>query len=190
MNKGGLGPPFVVLGRVALCGGLVLSPACVDAWAQPVAVVVYRCPGPPVLYTDALTAPQAQAQHCRPIEGTPLNAGAAPVRSLSRPKAASASLSSASQASTAASVPAPEALALQREREGQALRILQTELAREEQRLEALRVEFNQGQPERRSDEKNAVKYQGRVDALRAALVRKEADIAALKREIGLRSAR
>ena len=73
-----------------------------------------------------------------------------------------------------ASVSTAEAMTLQREREVQALRILQAELSREEQRVEALRLEFNRS----------------RVESLRASILRKEADIAALKREIALRAAR
>ena len=33
---------------------------------------VYRCPGPPVLYTDALSAKEASDKGCRTIEGTPI----------------------------------------------------------------------------------------------------------------------
>ena len=33
---------------------------------------VYRCPGPPVLYTDALSAKEAIEKGCRTIEGTPI----------------------------------------------------------------------------------------------------------------------
>ena len=173
MNKGGLGPPFVVLRRQALYRGLVLTLGCVGAWAQSASVVVYRCPGPPVLYTDALTMEQAQAQQCRPIEGAPLNAGVAPTRSTSRPKASSAG-SAASVPMSSASVSTAESMTLQREREVQALRILQAELSREEQRLEALRLEFNRS----------------RVESLKASIGRKEADIAALRREIASRAAR
>ena len=65
-------------------------------------------------------------------------------------------------------------MTLQREREVQALRILQAELSREQQRLEALRLEFNRS----------------RVESLKASIGRKEADIAALRREIASRAAR
>ncbi len=172
MNKGGLGPPFVVLSARARCCGLVLTLGCVGAWAQSAPVVVYRCPGPPVLYTDALTLEQAQAQQCRPIDGAPLNAGAAPARSLSRPHASAAA--SATLSSTSASASPSGEIALQREREVQALRILQAELSREEHKLQALRLEFNRD----------------RVESVRASIGRKESDIAALKREIALRLAR
>lgn len=137
-------------------------------------MVVYRCPGPPVLYTDALTLEQAQAQQCRPIEGAPLNAGSAPARSLSRPQKSAAASATLSSPSTSPSTSPSGEIALQREREVQALRILQAELSLEERKLQALRSEFNRD----------------RVESVRASIGRKESDIAALKREIALRLAR
>jgi hypothetical protein len=44
--------------------------------------------------------------------------------------------------------------------------------------------EFNDGQPERRGDEKNFQKYLDRVAEMRSAIARKQIDIAALKREL------
>ncbi len=58
------------------------------------------------------------------------------------------------------------------------------ELRREEQSLAELRKEFNNGEPERRGDERNYQRYLDRVAEMRAALARKEADVAALKREL------
>ena len=182
-KKGGLGPPFVLM-RFAL--GLGLGMVGGFAGAQPAGVVVYRCPGPPVLYTDTLTPDQARAQQCRSIEGAPLNAGAAPARSAARNSSPTPAASAAPQRSALSGVDAAQ----QAQREAQARHILQAELAREEDRLAALKQDFQQGQPERRSDEKNAAKYQERVESMRSAILRKEADIAALKREISLRTPR
>jgi hypothetical protein len=42
-----------------------------SAWAQ--TTTVYRCPGPPVLYTDALSAREAQDRGCRTIESAPVS---------------------------------------------------------------------------------------------------------------------
>ena len=47
-----------------------------------------------------------------------------------------------------------------------------------------MQAELNNGEPERRGDERNFAKYQERVADMKAALQRKEADVAALKREI------
>ena len=51
--------------------------------------------------------------------------------------------------------------------------------------MAALRKEFNDGQPERRGDERNYQKYLDRIEEMKAALTRKEADVAALRRELG-----
>ena len=74
--------------------------------------------------------------------------------------------------------------AQQRARDSDARRILDAELAKEEERLAALRKEFNNGEPERRGDERNFARYQERVAEMKSAMARKEADIAALKREL------
>jgi hypothetical protein len=138
---------------------------------------VYRCPGPPVLYTDSLSAAEARSRNCRTIDGASVTVVQAPRR----------------PASAAAPAPAPAARppgdtrvdpAAQRARDADARRILQEELQREEQRLAQLRAEFNNGEPERRGDERNFERYQERVAEMRAAIQRKEADIAALKREL------
>ena len=47
-----------------------------------------------------------------------------------------------------------------------------------------MQKEFNNGQPERQGDEKNFQKYLDRVDEMRAAIARKQIDIAALQREL------
>ena len=43
---------------------------------------------------------------------------------------------------------------------------------------------YNNGEPERQGDEKNYQKYIDRVAEMKASLLRKESDIAAIKREI------
>ena len=68
--------------------------------------------------------------------------------------------------------------------EAEARRILTSELRREEERLEQLRREFNNGEPERRGDERNFALYQQRVAEMRALIARKEADVTALRREL------
>ena len=136
---------------------------------------VYRCPGNPVLYTDAITAKEAQEKGCKTIEGTPITV----VPSL-RPKGgtpAPAAVNTNPQAKID-----PNA---QRNRDGERRTILEGELKKEEKSLADLKAEYNNGEPERRGDERNYQKYLDRVAELKAAIARKEADIAALKREIG-----
>ena len=57
------------------------------------------------------------------------------------------------------------------------------ELRKEEERLSALQKDYNNGEPERRGDERNYQRYLDRVAEMKAAITRKEADISALKRE-------
>lgn len=160
-------------GLLALVVGVALGPVL----AQEVARVVYRCPGPPDLYTDAITPAEAKARNCRTIEGAPVTVVQAPRR-----KAADAAATGA-----AASQRPPEAKvdpAAQKARDTDSRRILEQELRREEEALAGLKRDFNNGEPERRGDERNFARYQERVAEMRAAITRKEADIAAIKREL------
>ena len=63
-------------------------------------------------------------------------------------------------------------------------RVLQGELRQAEERLSMAQKEFNGGQGERRADERNYQRYLDRVAEMKAGITRKEADIAALKREL------
>ena len=137
---------------------------------------VYRCPGPPVLYTDTLTLAEARERGCRSIEGTPVTVV------QGRPRAPAI----AAPASAAAPRPGDTRVdpAAQRARDSDAKRILGEELRREEERLAQMQQEFNKGEPERRGDERNFQRYQERVAELRAGLARKESDIAAIRREL------
>ena len=141
---------------------------------------VYRCPGPPVLYTDAISANEARERGCRTIEGAPIT-----VVQLPRPRpapAASAGLASGASAPRgAADKVDPSA---QRQRDSDARRILESELRREEDRATSMRREYNNGEPERRGDERNFQNYLDRVAQMRAALQRSESDIVALRREL------
>lgn len=143
------------------------------AWAQEPRAV-YRCPGPPVLYTDTLSAQEAKDKGCRTIEGAPITIVQAP-----KPRPATAAAPAASRAGDSR-VDA----ASQRARDSDARRILADELKREEDRLAALQAEYNNGEPERRGDERNYARYAERLAEMKAGLQRKEADIAAIRREI------
>lgn len=153
---------------IALALGLAVGPA------QAQTASVYRCPGPPVLYTDQLSAQEAKDKGCRPVEGTPITV------IQSRPPAPKAN------PEAAAARPAETRVdpAAQRARDSDARRILQAELRREEERLAELKREYNNGEPERRGDERNYQKYLDRVADLKAGITRKEGDVAAIRREL------
>ncbi len=144
------------------------------AWAQSGApATVYRCPGPPVLYTDALSAQEARERGCRSIEGTPIT-----IIQARPPAAAATPAASTRPAETRVD---PQA---QRARDTDSRRILEGELRREEERLAELRKEYNNGEPERLGNERNYQKYLDRVADLKSNIARKESDVSAIRREL------
>lgn len=151
----------------------VLVLASLGAQAQG---TVYRCPGPPVLYTDALSAKEASEKGCRTIEGTPITVVQTP-----RPRAGTP----AAPASDGVRVGDSRVDAQQqRVRDDERRRVLQAELRQAEERLAAAQREFNNGQGERRGDERNYQKYLDRMAELKDNIARYEADVQALRREI------
>lgn len=149
------------------------------AWAQTTGAssVVYRCPGPPVLYTDSITPQEAKERNCRTIEG-------APITIVQVPKPAPKAREVPAGASAVRGAEGRVDPAAQRQRDSDARRILEAELKREETRLAEMQQEFNNGEPERRGDERNHQRYLDRVADMRSAMARKESDIAAIKREL------
>jgi hypothetical protein len=157
-------------GALRWCGLACLAAGAAAAQAQ--GTVVYRCPGN--VYTDAITAQEARDKGCRTLEGAPVTV----VQGV-RPRAASAAASAGSRPADS-KVDANE----QRARDSDARRILESELRTELERLAALQKDYNNGEPERRGDERNYQKYQDRVAEMKAGIARKESDIAALRREL------
>ena len=152
-----------------------LAVTALAAAAQGADKPVYRCPGPPVLYTDAVSPQEAREKGCRTIEGAPVTVVPA---TKTKP-------STAGSAATPRNGEGRIDPADQRARDSDAKRILGDELRREEDRLVQLKKDYNNGEPERFGDERNYQKYLDRVADMKAAIARKEADIAALKRELG-----
>ena len=152
---------------------LLFAVALLATGAQAQQGVVYKCPGTPVLYTDQLSPAEARDRGCTTIEGAPITI------IQGRPRATAAAPASAARPGEGKVDPAA-----QRSRDSDARRILTDELNREEERLAALQKDYNNGEPERRGDERNYQRYMDRVAEMKAAILRKEADIAALKREL------
>jgi len=75
--------------------------------------------------------------------------------------------------------------ATQKARDSDRKQILQEEVKSEEKKLADLRAEYNNGEPERRGDERNYAKYQERTAGLKDSIARSEKNIEALKRELG-----
>ena len=72
---------------VSPLAALLLAAPTAPVLAQASPGIVYRCPGPPVLYTDQLTPQEARDRDCKTIEGAPITV------IQGRPKAASGAAS-------------------------------------------------------------------------------------------------
>ena len=169
---------LIALSMVAAAGAQAQSPAPAPAPAG-ASVAVYRCPGPPVLYTDQITPSEARERNCRLIEGAPVTVIQSPKPRTPAPQANGAPPRAASGPDGGRVEPTA-----QRQRDAEARRILEAELRREEDKLAGLKREYNNGEPERLGSERNYQTYIDRVAGLKASITRSESDIAALKREI------
>jgi len=110
-----------------------------------------------------------------------------PVLSLPAPRATAGRAAGGEERSTVAPASFPRVdRETQRTRDNDRKRILEDELKAEEDKLGKLMVEFNNGEPERRGDERNFALYQERTKRLRDDLARVEANVSALRREIAL----
>ncbi|MFD0667562.1 hypothetical protein ACT80S_07575 [Ramlibacter sp. MAHUQ-53] len=133
---------------------------------------IFRCGN---TYTNDLA--EAQAKGCKPIEGGNVTVvqGTRVQAPASRPASGAPAAGTSAQRVEQAD---------QRARDADARLILETELKKAEARQAELRKEYNNGEPERRGDERNYQKYLDRVAELKAALERNEADIAGIRREL------
>jgi hypothetical protein len=130
--------------------------------------VTYKCPGH--VYSNTISAKEAKDKGCTVLDNAPVT-----VIQGYKPRVPAAGSSPAGSKVDPAE---------QRARDSDARRILEGELKREEDRLAEMKTDYNNGQPERQGNEKNYQKYLDRVADMKAAIGRKESDIAALKREI------
>ena len=159
-------------------GGAILSLCLAQgAFAQTAegSGVMYRCPGND--YNNTISAKEAKDRGCKTLEGAPIT-----VIQTTRPKAAAPSGGASPAASGSATARVDPAA--QRARDSDARRILEAELKKEEDRLAELQKAYNNGEPERQGDEKNYQKYIDRVAEMKANIMRKESDVAALRREL------
>ena len=150
-------------------GWLVLCIFPLSGYAQE---RIYRCGNE---YTN--TAPDAKALGCKLMEGANIT-----VIQGTRPAAsAPAKPAPTGEASTGQRIDASD----QKTRDLEARKILEAELKETELRQLDLGRQFNQGAPEKRSDETtNPQKYQERVAELKASLARGESDLSGLRREL------
>jgi len=134
---------------------------------------IYKCqpPGGSVEFTDI-----NRGSYCKPMDLPGMTVPAPARRAGPAPR-------SAPPVSVPGEFPRVDS-AEQRARDADRRGILEDELKSEMQKLAELRREFNNGEPERRGDERNYAKYQERVAALRDSISRSEKNVDALKREI------
>lgn len=150
---------------------VLLLPLLVPAaWSQS---VIYRCGNE---YTN--NASQAKERGCKPVEGghvTVIHGGAPPAATPA--PAAAAPRGNAPAASSSSSA--------QRARDSDARAILQGELAKSQERLAQLELEYNNGTPQRSALElRNPQGYIERTAELKAQIARTTSDIAGLRREL------
>ena len=131
----------------------------------------YRCPDN--VFTNTITAKEADAKGCKPMV-------VQQPTTIPAPKVRSGGGATASPGTAASRVDAQE----QKQRDTDSRKILQDELIKAQAQLEALQKEYNNGQPERRGDEKNNQKYLDRTADLKASIARTESDINAITREL------
>jgi chromosome segregation ATPase len=137
--------------------------------------VYYVCPGN--VFTNTISSKEAAARGCTTKE-------AQQPTTISGPKVHGGG--GARTASAAGSGPAESKVdkAEQKARDSDARRILQDELSKEQAALDALKKEYNNGQPERQGNERNYQKYLDRVEQLKSSIARKQSDVEALQREL------
>jgi hypothetical protein len=129
----------------------------------------YQCPGN--VFTNTITPKEAESKGCKAMV-------AQQPTTIPAPKMHTSAAAPGSSASS--KVDAQE----QKARDSDARKILQDELIKAQAQLDALQKEYNNGQPERRGDEKNYQKYLDRTADLKAQIARTESDISAITREL------
>jgi hypothetical protein len=142
---------------------------------------IYRCEGE----TGVPLYQNTPGKNCKKLDLQPLTAIPAP--KLPAGTAAKPATGSSNGVVPGKSADFPKVdTSAQNQRDSDRRRILDEEVKKEETRLADLKKEFNNGEPERRGDERNFEKYQSRVQKLREDIARTEGNIGSLRREIGL----
>ena len=155
----------------------LLIPLAVAAMAATShAQTIYRCSGN--VYTN--DAAEARSKGCKTMEGGNITI----VEGTRVNTPVPVKVSTAAQSGATAPglrIGADE----QRARDADARAILEAELKKAEARYAELTKEFNNGEPDKVGPEhRNYQKYLDRVAEMKATITRKEADIAAIKREL------
>ena len=159
---------------------MIWAVACAAAWlaCQPLASAqerIYRCGNE---YTN--NASVAKQRNCQVIEKghvTVVHTPAAAARSAST----EAKAASAPSGNRAVKVDPGQ----QKARDNDARAILQAELVKAQERLNATKLEFNDGNPTKSALElRNPQVFNERLEQLKASIARQESDVAGIQREL------
>ena len=174
------------LRRVCLVVALALP-----SWPALAQAPVFRCGNE---YTN--DARQAEQRLCQVLELGPVTVPGTQVMRPAAPAPVTAPVSAPLPADKRSSASAEPRLpqsppqtridaAVQRSRDADARQILEAELLKAQARLAQTQAEFKQGEPDKQGPEgRNHQRYLDRVQALRSELVRQQADVASLQREL------
>lgn len=152
----------------AACGIVLMLGSAAHAQGK-----IYRCGNE---YTN--DPGDAKAKGCRVIEGSNVTVIEG-LKPPAKPKSGSATANGSARNSNE-KVDSAE----QRQRDADARAILTSELQKSQERLAALKAEYNNGEPDRLGNERNYQRYLDRVADLKAQIERTESDIAAIQREL------
>lgn len=100
------------------------------------------------------------------------------------PRSAGAAPAPAQNSSAGGGFPRVDS-ATQKARDSERRQVLEAELAEEERKLQGLKAEYNNGQPERQGNERNYQKYLDRTAQLKSDIERSQANVDSIRRELG-----
>jgi len=138
---------------------------------------IYKCIGPNGTVEYRNNGP---IKDCKKIDMQGISVIPAPVKKSSGGSVQTASLKSSS---SPADFPRVDS-GTQKTRDNDRHQILMDEMKSEQEKLAALKKDYNNGEPERQGNEANYAKYQERVAAMKDDISRTEKNIEALQREL------
>ena len=168
----------------------LLAVAALLAASAPAQAQIYRCEGAngAVEYSNSPTG-SSGARNCKTIELRPITTIPAPPRPATRPPGNGVTTPGPANARPGGASPDgfPKVdAATQKARDSDRRRILEEEARKEESRLAELKKEYNNGEPERRGDERNYQKYLDRLQGLKDDMARAEANLVSIRRELSM----
>jgi len=142
---------------------------------------IYRCGNE---YTNS--AAIAKQRNCQVVEGGHVTV--VHTRPASAPPAGTGEGKASTPAPTAARAVQVDP-SQQKARDSDARAILQAELVKAQEKLKALKAEYNDGYPTKSALElRNSQVYNERLESLKASIARQESDIAGIQRELARHS--